>query len=102
MGPLFAAASVSGKVPGYGRRRQLSRQANYGGWAASAEAYAKPATSGSAFRSATTGALLNYRISACEKAGSTKFPKDTAGFLELCKGLKEQHSGRHGARARLG
>ncbi|MBR7560077.1 extracellular solute-binding protein, partial [Mycobacterium tuberculosis] len=41
---------------------------------------------------ATTGALLNYRISACEKAGFKEFPKDTAGFLELCRGLKKNNT----------
>ena len=33
---------------------------------------------------AATGALMNYRITAMEKAGFKEFPKDTAGFLELC------------------
>jgi multiple sugar transport system substrate-binding protein len=38
---------------------------------------------------AATGALMNYRISSMEKAGFKEFPKDTAGFLELCKGLNK-------------
>ena len=47
--------------------------------------------------------LLNYRISAMEKAGFKEFPKDTAGFLELVQGAEEeQHAGRLRARPRLG
>lgn len=64
----------------------------YGGWAASAEAYAKTGNKWVGIPVATTGALLNYRISACEKAGFKEFPKDTAGFLELCKGLKKNNT----------
>ena len=32
---------------------------------------------------------MNYRISAMRAAGFDEFPKDTAGFLKLCQGLKK-------------
>jgi len=60
----------------------------YGGWAPSAEAYGKSKNKWIAIPVAVTGALINYRIAAAEKAGFKEFPKDTAGFLELCKALK--------------
>src|SRR5436305_14391174 len=34
------------------------------------------------------GNALVYRISAMKAAGFDAFPKDTAGFLKLCQGLK--------------
>jgi multiple sugar transport system substrate-binding protein len=37
---------------------------------------------------AYNGNVINYRISAIEKAGFKEVPKDTAGFLELMKALK--------------
>jgi len=62
----------------------------YGGWADSANAYGKnKAGKWIGIPIAATGALMNYRISSCEKAGFKEFPKDTAGFLELCKGLNK-------------
>ena len=36
-----------------------------------------------------TGGCLNYRISTMHAAGFDEFPKDTAGFLKLCQGLKK-------------
>ena len=35
---------------------------------------------------------MNYRKSSMEKAGFKEFPKDTAGFLELCKALKKNNT----------
>jgi multiple sugar transport system substrate-binding protein len=61
----------------------------YAGWTASAEAYCKAGNKWVGIPVATTGGLVNYRIEACEKAGFKEFPKDTAGFLELCKGLNK-------------
>src|SRR5258708_9852002 len=61
----------------------------YGGWTPSAEAYCKAEKKWVGIPVATTGGLINYRIAACEKAGFKEFPKDTAGFLELCKGLNK-------------
>jgi multiple sugar transport system substrate-binding protein len=61
----------------------------YGGWTKSAEDYCKVGNKWVGVPIAVTGALINYRIGACEKAGFKEFPKDTAGFLELCKGLQK-------------
>jgi multiple sugar transport system substrate-binding protein len=61
----------------------------YGGWAPSAGAYGKKGDKWIGIPVACTGALINYRISSMEKAGFKEFPKDTKGFLELCKGLQK-------------
>ncbi len=61
----------------------------YGGWAPSAAAYGQKNGKWIGIPVAATGALMNYRISSMEKAGFKEFPKDTAGFLELCKGLNK-------------
>ena len=61
----------------------------YGGWTKSAEDYCKVGTKWVGLPIAASGSLLNYRIAACEKAGFKEFPKDTASFLELCKGLNK-------------
>jgi multiple sugar transport system substrate-binding protein len=61
----------------------------YGGWAPSAETYGKgPGGKWIAIPVAYNGNVINYRQSMIEKAGFKEMPKDTAGFLELCKGLK--------------
>ena len=64
----------------------------YGGWAPSAEAYGKAGGKWICVPVAVTGGLINYRISSMEKAGFKEFPGDTAGFLELCKGLKKNNT----------
>ena len=64
----------------------------YGGWTPSAEAYGKSGNKWIGIPVATTGGLINYRISSMEKAGFKEFPKDTAGFLELCKALKKNNT----------
>jgi multiple sugar transport system substrate-binding protein len=64
----------------------------YGGWAPAAELYGKSGNKWIGLPVAATGALINYRIAACEKAGFKEFPKDTAGFLELCKALKKNNT----------
>lgn len=61
----------------------------YGGWAPSANAYGKSGNKWIGIPVAATGGLINYRISSMEKAGFKEFPKDTAGFLELCKALNK-------------
>ena len=61
----------------------------YGGWAPSAELYGKSGAKWIGVPVAATGGLVNYRISAMEKAGFKEFPKDTAGFLELVKALNK-------------
>lgn len=60
----------------------------YGGWYDGPKAYA---TNGGKFIGlpiATIGNAMVYRKSIVEKAGFSEFPKDTDGFLELCKALK--------------
>jgi len=64
----------------------------HGGWFPSAEKYGKSGGKWICVPIATTGALVNYRISSLEKAGFKEFPKDTDGFLELCKALKKNNT----------
>ena len=64
----------------------------HGGWFPAAEKYGKSGDKWIGIPIATSGALMNYRIGAMEKAGFKEFPKDTAGFLELCKGLKKNNT----------
>jgi multiple sugar transport system substrate-binding protein len=60
----------------------------YGGWVPTAEVYGKSGGKWIAIPVAYNGNVINYRISAIEKAGFKEVPKDTAGFLELMKALK--------------
>jgi multiple sugar transport system substrate-binding protein len=60
----------------------------YGGWVPTAEVYGKSGGKWIAIPVAYNGNVINYRISAIEKAGFKEIPKDTAGFLELMKALK--------------
>jgi multiple sugar transport system substrate-binding protein len=63
----------------------------YGGWVPTAETYGKgPDGKWIAIPMAYNGNVINYRQSMIEKAGFKEIPKDTAGFLELMKGLKEK------------
>jgi multiple sugar transport system substrate-binding protein len=63
----------------------------YGGWVSSAETYGKgPGGKWIAIPVAYNGNVINYRQSMIEKAGFKEVPKDTAGFLDLMKGLKEK------------
>lgn len=64
----------------------------YGGWTQSAEMYGKSGGKWIGIPIATTGGLMNYRISSMEKAGFKEFPKDTASFLELVKALKKNNT----------
>jgi multiple sugar transport system substrate-binding protein len=64
----------------------------YGGWAPSGELYGKSKGKWICIPVATTGGLMNYRISSMEKAGFKEFPKDTAGFLELVRALKKNNT----------
>jgi len=62
----------------------------YGGWTQSAKDYCQTRDGKwVGIPIAATGGLLNYRIAACEKAGFKEFPKDTAGMLEMFKGLNK-------------
>jgi multiple sugar transport system substrate-binding protein len=63
----------------------------YGGWVSTAETYGKgPGGKWIAIPVAYNGNVINYRQSMIEKAGFKEIPKDTAGFLELMKALKEK------------
>ena len=60
----------------------------YGGWVASAVTYGKSGKGWIAIPMGYNGNVINYRQSMIEKAGFKEMPQDTAGFLELMKGLK--------------
>jgi multiple sugar transport system substrate-binding protein len=60
----------------------------YGGWVPTAETYGKSGGQWIAIPVAYNGNVINFRQSMIEKAGFKEVPKDTAGFLELMKGLK--------------
>jgi len=60
-----------------------------GGWTKSGEAYGKLDDKWIGVPVAATGALINYRVAAMEKAGHKEFPKDLAGFADLIKGLNK-------------
>ena len=63
----------------------------YGGWVSTAETYGKgPGGKWIDIPVAYNGNVINYRQSMIEKAGFKEIPKDTAGFLELMKALKEK------------
>ena len=62
----------------------------YGGWVPTAETYGKSGGKWIAIPVAYNGNVINYRQSMIEKAGFKEIPKDTAGFLELMKALKEK------------
>ena len=63
----------------------------YGGWTPTAETYGKgPGGKWIAIPVAYNGNVINFRQSMIEKAGFKEVPKDTAGFLELMKALKEK------------
>jgi multiple sugar transport system substrate-binding protein len=64
----------------------------YGGWTDAAEKTVKLGNDWLGIPVATNGGYINYRKSAMEKAGFTKFPEDFPGFLELCKGLKKNNT----------
>ncbi|MBN9582742.1 MAG: ABC transporter substrate-binding protein [Afipia sp.] len=72
---------------------EVTDVANYLGgkytWAPSAKEYGMAKNKWIGIPVACTGALINYRISSMQKAGFKEFPKDNAGFLELCKGLNK-------------
>jgi multiple sugar transport system substrate-binding protein len=61
----------------------------YGGWVPSAVAYSKSGDKWIALPVCYSGNLLNYRISALNKAGFSKFPATTDEFLEYAKATKK-------------
>jgi len=60
----------------------------YGGWVPSAITYGKSGNRWIAIPVGYNANVINYRQSMIEKAGFKEIPKDTAGFMELMKGLK--------------
>ncbi|HRJ69801.1 MAG TPA: extracellular solute-binding protein [Beijerinckiaceae bacterium] len=60
----------------------------YGGWSPTAVTYGTSKGKWIALPIAYNANVINYRQSMIEKAGFKEIPKDTAGFLELMKGLK--------------
>lgn len=59
-----------------------------GGWYSGLEGYAKRDGKFIAVPLAAIGNAICYRDSHMKAAGFSEFPKDTKGFLELCKALK--------------
>jgi multiple sugar transport system substrate-binding protein len=62
--------------------------AKYGGWYDICKSYCTNKGKWIATPMGAAGACLVYRESALKAAGFDTFPKDTAGFLKLCQGLK--------------
>jgi multiple sugar transport system substrate-binding protein len=62
--------------------------AKYGGWYPIARKYGTKGDKWIALPQGASGGALNYRMSAMRAAGFDEFPKDTAGYLKLCQGLK--------------
>ncbi len=61
----------------------------YGGWVESAVQYGKSGQKWIAIPICYSGNLINYRISALNKAGFKEFPKTTDAFLEYAKATKK-------------
>jgi multiple sugar transport system substrate-binding protein len=61
----------------------------YGPWADSAVKYGKEGNKWIGIPVCYTGALMNYRVSASQKAGFKEFPKTTDEFLEYAKAMKK-------------
>jgi multiple sugar transport system substrate-binding protein len=62
--------------------------AKYGGWYDVARTYASRDGKWIGLPLGAAGATFVHRISHVQAAGFKEFPKDTAGFLELCKAMK--------------
>ena len=62
--------------------------AKYGGWYDVCRTYGMSGGKWIAVPLGAAGACFTHRISHVQAAGFREFPKDTAGFLELCKVLK--------------
>jgi multiple sugar transport system substrate-binding protein len=60
----------------------------YGGWVPTAVTYGKSGNRWIGIPIGYNGNVINYRQSMIEKAGHKTVPGDTAGFLDLMKGLK--------------
>lgn len=64
----------------------------FGGWVPAAEGTCKKDGKWIGIPIAFNGGYMNYRIKAMNDAGFKEFPKDTAGFLELCKAMKAKNT----------
>ena len=64
----------------------------YGGWVPAAEGTCKKDGKWIGIPVAFNGGYMNYRIKAMSDAGFKEFPKDTGGFLELCKAMKAKNT----------
>jgi multiple sugar transport system substrate-binding protein len=62
--------------------------AKYGGWYDVARKYGMRGDRWIALPQGASGGTMNYRVSTMHAAGFDEFPKDTAGLLKLCQGLK--------------
>ncbi len=63
--------------------------AKYGGWYPVAKDYMYRGQRAIALCQGATAGAMNYRISTMRAAGFEEFPKDLAGYLKLCQGMKQ-------------
>jgi multiple sugar transport system substrate-binding protein len=63
--------------------------AKYGGWYPVTRKYGMLRDRWIALPQGSPIGTFNYRVSAMRAAGFEEFPKDTAGFLKLCQGLRK-------------
>ncbi len=63
--------------------------AKYGGWYPVTRRYGMLRDRWIALPQGSPIGTFNYRVSAIRAAGFEEFPKDTAGFLKLCQGLRK-------------
>jgi multiple sugar transport system substrate-binding protein len=64
----------------------------YGGWVPSAVVYGKSGNKWIDIPVAYNGNVINYRISAVQKAGFKEVPGDTKAFLEMFKAMKANNT----------
>ena len=64
----------------------------YGGWVPSAQTYGRSGNKWIAIPICYSGNMVNYRISSLQKAGFSKFPDSTDGFLEYVKATKKNNT----------
>ena len=64
----------------------------YGGWYDVYKTYGMSGNKWISIPLGAAGATMVHRISHMQAAGFKEFPKDTAGFLELCKALKAKNT----------
>ena len=64
----------------------------YGGWVPSAVAYGKSGNKWIDIPLCFNGNMMNYRVSALQKAGFSKFPATTDEFLEYAKATKRNNT----------